>query len=335
MHTCLHSRSDHALHSGGILSAVGNTPLVRLSRLYRCVDLEVFAKLEALNPGGSMKDRPAIAILQDADARGLLKYDSVIIESSSGNMGIGLAQACAYYGLRFICVIDPKTTLQNQRLLKAYGAELDMVESMQPEGLDYLAARLDRVKTLAREIPNSFWPNQYANRANAKAHHNTMAEIICALGGPPDVVFCAVSTCGTLRGCAEYVAENHLRTEIIAVDAIGSVIFGGHRSRRMIPGHGAAVTPALFCAGLAHRHVCISDEECIIGCRRLARLEAIVAGGSSGALVMAVDKLKGTLPVRSKCVAILPDRGERYLDSIYNDEWVKRHFGCFDGLPVE
>lgn len=311
----------------GILNAIGRTPLVRLQRFFGDDGLQLFAKLEALNPGGSMKDRPALAILQQALENGAIRSDSVVIESSSGNMGIGLAQACSYFGLRFICVVDPKTTLQNRNLLKAYGAEVDMVERPDPESRDYLQARLDRVRALSRSIENSFWPNQYANEANALAHRQTMAEIVNDLGCSPDYLFCAVSTCGTLRGCAEFVNAQKLKTKIYAVDAIGSVIFGGGKAKRLIPGHGAAVKPGLFREGLAERHVQVSDKDCVIGCRRLARREAILAGGSSGAVLMAIARVREELPARSTCVAILADRGERYLDTIYCDRWVEERFG--------
>jgi len=313
--------------SGGILSAVGHTPLVRLERFFDEKKFHVFAKLEALNPGGSMKDRAALAMLRDALESGMIHRNSVIIESSSGNMGIGLAQACSYYGLRFICVIDSKTTSINRNLLRAYGAEVDLVERSPSSGtIDYLQLRLSRVRTLLGQIKSSFWPNQYANEANARAHWNTMSEIVTDLKFDPHFLFCAVSTCGTLRGCSEYISSHQLNTRIVGVDAVGSVIFGGVSSPRLIPGHGAAIQPPLFREGLAHRHVHVSDEQCVIGCRRLARKEAIVAGGSSGAVMMAINQIKDDIPPYATCVAILADRGERYLDTIYSDDWVREHF---------
>lgn len=311
----------------GVLSVIGSTPLVRLRRFFEGSGLELFAKLELLNPGGSMKDRPAFAILKHALETGAIKPDSVIIESSSGNMGIGLAQACSYFGLRFICVTDPKTTVQNINLLKVYGAVVDMVESPDPHSGEFLQARLNRVELLLQSISNSFWPNQYANEDNSAAHHQTMREIVSTLGDGPDYLFCAVSTCGTLRGCAEYVRAERLKTRIFAVDAEGSVIFGGGKAKRLIPGHGAAVRPRLFSEGLAERCIHVSDKDCVVGCRRLARREAILAGGSSGAVLMAIAKVREELPPKSTCVAILADRGERYLDTIYSESWVREHFG--------
>lgn len=310
----------------GILRAIGNTPLVELTRFFTG-NSRVYAKLELLNPGGSMKDRAAFKIISAAIESGDITEDTVIIESSSGNMGIGLAQACSYLGLKFICVVDIKTTTQNIRLLEAYGAQVDKVTEPDPETGEYLQARLNRVKALLASTKNGFWPNQYANTQNAAAHHQTMHEIVTALNGEVDFVFCATSTCGTLRGCAEYVREHRLATRVIAVDAVGSVIFGGERSKRLVPGHGAAVRPQLYQPDLAFQFVKITDLECIVGCRRLAQLEAILAGGSSGAVMIAIERLSETLPRGATCVAILSDRGERYLDTIYSDEWVEKYFG--------
>jgi N-(2-amino-2-carboxyethyl)-L-glutamate synthase len=310
-----------------IFSCIGNTPLVRLDKLVGDAHLQLYAKLEGLNLGGSIKDRAAKEIIQDALERGKIHANTVVIESSSGNMGIGLAQVCAHLGLRFICVVDPKTTGQNIKILKAYGAEIDMVERPDPTTGEYLKARLDRLQVLLQATPNSFWPDQYSNVSNPRAHHKTMREIIEQLGARLDFVFCATSTCGTLRGCAEYLRARDLPAQVIAVDAVGSVIFGGEPAKRLIPGHGAAVRPRLYQSGLAARLVRVTDLDCVVGCRRLVRQEAILAGGSSGAVVMAVEKIKHELPPGAVCAAILPDRGERYLDTIYSDAWVTEHFG--------
>lgn len=313
--------------NSGILSAIGNTPLIELTRIFSDMPFRLYAKLESLNPGGSMKDRPAFHILNAGLKSGTISDRTVVIESSSGNMGIGLAQACSVLGLKFICVVDPKTTSQNIRLLEAYGAHVDMVTEPDPTTGEYLQARLNRVRHLLTATKNGFWPDQYSNEYNAIAHHHTMHEIVTELGGAVDYLFCATSTCGTLRGCAEYVREHGLPTKIIAVDAVGSVIFGGERAKRLVPGHGAAVRPALYQPDLAHQCVHVTDLDCVTGCRRLARQEAILAGGSSGAVLMAIDRLRPSLPKASNCVAILADRGERYLDTIYSDQWVEEHFG--------
>jgi cysteine synthase A len=315
-----------------VLSVIGNTPLIELARIFESTGLKVFAKLEGFNPGGSTKDRAAINIIRQALADGEIRPGTTVVESSSGNMGIGLAQACAYLGLRFICVVDPKTTKQNIEIIRSYGAEIELVTKRDPATGEYLQVRIDRVQSLLRSIENSFWPNQYSNIYNARAHYQTMHEIAAELQGGIDYLFCATSTCGTLRGCAEYIRVHELGTQVYAVDAIGSVIFGGKPSKRLIPGHGAAVTPQLYREDLADRYLQTSDLDCIVGCRRLVREEALLVGGSSGAVLMAAERTAPELPSQSVCVLIFPDRGGRYLDTIYSDTWVEEHFGDLSHL---
>jgi cysteine synthase A len=323
--------SAHPRAGVGILSTIGNTPMVRLDKYFELARFEVFAKLEAFNPGGSAKDRPALAIFESELLAGAIRADTVIVESSSGNMGIGLAQVCRYHGLRFICVVDPKASSLNLRIMEAYGAEVDRVTVADPESGEWLPARLDRVQQVLRENPNSFWPDQYGNSANARAHYRTtIQEVVAQLGGKLDFLFIATSTCGTVRGCGEYVRDHGLAIRIVAVDAVGSLIFAGGESapgERLIPGLGAGIRPALCDPGLVHRVVHVTDADCVRGCRRLVRCEAILAGGSSGGVLAAVDKLRDWIPAGSTCVAILPDRGERYLDTIYDSTWVQAHFG--------
>jgi cysteine synthase A len=311
----------------GILSAIGSTPLVRLKRVFKDAQFRLFAKLEPLNPGGSIKDRSALYIIKRGLETGAIRRETVIIESSSGNMGIGLAQACSYYGLQFICVIDPKTTQQNIDILKAYGAKTDLVTEPDPVSGEFLQARLDRVQELLSSVEHGFWPNQYANIYSLVAQYQTMREIVTSLNDEVDYLFCATSTCGTIRGCAEFVRDQNMRTKIFAVDALGSVIFGGQSAKRLIPGHGASLVPDLFQPGMADRCVSVSDLDCVVGCRRLVGREAILAGGSSGGVLMAIEQIKGEIASGSTCVAIFPDRGERYLHTIYSDSWVREHFG--------
>jgi cysteine synthase A len=293
----------------------------------------VFAKLEGFNAGGSIKDRPALRMIQSGIEAGLIDQYTTIIESSSGNLGIGLAQVCLYLGLRFICVIDSKTTEQNRRLLGAYGAELDVVTEPDAATGEFLQARLARVESLLRSNDNTFWPNQYANLLNAAAHHQTMKEIVEALDGKLDYLFCSTSTCGTLRGCAEYARQNALDSlSIYAVDAVGSVIFGGSGSKRLIPGHGASVVPGLYEAGLADGCIHVTDWECIVGCRTLLAREALLVGGSSGATFIAAGRMKNWVRSGATAALIFPDRGERYLDTIFSDDWVTEHFGAVPAL---
>jgi 2,3-diaminopropionate biosynthesis protein SbnA len=317
----------------GILSTIGGTPLVRLRRFVPGAGFNLFAKLEALNPGGSIKDRPALAILEDALGSGVIGRDTLIIESSSGNMGIGLAQACRYYGLHFLCVVDPKTAAANLQILRAYGAQIDLVEQPDPETGEFLQARLNRVRELVARNGNAFWPNQYANQKNSHSHYaSTMHEVAMALGGRVDFLFVATSTCGTIRGCSEYVRDHGLATRVIAVDARGSLIFSDVRAKRLVPGLGAGLRPPLCDLSMIDECVHVDDLDCIVGCRRLIAREAILAGGSSGGVLAAIEKVKDRIPDGTTCVAILPDRGERYLETLFCDEWVCEHFGTVEHL---
>jgi N-(2-amino-2-carboxyethyl)-L-glutamate synthase len=311
----------------GVLASIGETPLIRLRRLVSGSEVSLFVKLEAANPGGSIKDRAALAIVEDGLRTGIIRPDTVIIESSSGNMGIGLAQICRYYGLQFICVVDVNTAKQNISLLRAYGATVEYVGEPDPETGELLQARLKRVQALCLEIKNSFWPNQYSNPNNPRAHYETtIREIAESLEHRIDFLFVPTSTCGTLRGCAEYIRNHGLETRIVAVDAVGSLIFSDQKARRRIPGLGAGLRPPLCDISLIDECIHVSDVDCIIGCRTLLRREAILAGGSSGGVIAAFLRTMDGIPPGAICVGILPDRGERYLDTIYSDDWVVENF---------
>jgi 2,3-diaminopropionate biosynthesis protein SbnA len=300
---------------------VGNTPLQQLTCLLSDNQFKLYAKLEMFNPGGSMKDRAATSILSAALHRGEVHRDGTVIESSSGNMGIGLAQACLHFGLRFICVVDERANRQNIKIMQAFGAQVEAVHST-PGNSDLLKLRLNRVKELIETIPGSYWPNQYNNPDAPRGYYGLMSEIEAQLDGPIDYLFCATGTCGTIRGCADYIAAHNLPTKIIAVDAVGSVIFGGKPGKRLIPGHGASIQPGLFTPNLAHDIVYTSDMDCVTGCRLLLRHETLLCGGSSGAIVVALHSYAQKIPAGANVVAILPDRGDRYLDTIYNETWV-------------
>lgn len=308
-----------------IVSMIGNTPLVQLNRIMD-VDFSLYAKLEGFNPGGSIKDRPALNLIESGRQSGAINAETTIIESSSGNLGIGLAQICSYYGLRFICVVDSKTTRTNLDILRAFGAEVNVVTEAEAGTRELLQARIDRVQELCNEIPNSYWPNQYTNIENARAHYVTMREILAELDNKVDYLFCATSSCGTLRGCAEYSIKHSPQTTIVAVDAMGSVIFGNKPQKRLIPGHGSAIHPPLLAPELVHQSVHVTDWDCVVGCRQLVHYESLLVGGSSGAILMAVRRMAAEIPAGANCVMIFPDRGERYLDTIYSDDWVRGHW---------
>ncbi|MDF2645074.1 MAG: cysteine synthase [Paenibacillus sp.] len=230
---------------GGIVEAIGGTPLIRLERLFKDQPFEVYGKMEWMNPGGSAKDRPALYMLREAIRRGEVTRDSVIVESSSGNLAISLAQLCCYLGLRFICVVDPRTTEQHKQIIRSFHGEIDLVTEPDAETGEFLPARIRRVGELVGQIPNAYWTNQYANPDNAKAHMETTMSEIGEQLGPIDYLFCGVSSCGTIRGCMEYIRSRGWSTQIVAVDAEGSVIFGGEKGSRRFPGLGAGMIPGL------------------------------------------------------------------------------------------
>lgn len=311
---------------GGILSTVGETPLVELVKLPPGLDFRVYAKLEMANPGGSIKDRSALSMLADRIASGeLVPGRSTVVESSSGNLAVGIAQICRYHGIRFICVVDAKTNSHNVGMLHAYGAEVEMVNRPGADG-EYLAARIRRVREIVETLPGAYWPNQYANELNPRAHEQTMREIASALDGRVDYLFSAISSFGTLRGCSQYIGTHSLSTRLVAVDAVGSNIFDGQpRVKRLLPGHGSAIRPVLFDPNAADEVIHVTDAECVIACRRLVETEAILAGASSGAVVAALLRMAPEIPAGSNCVLILADRGDRYLQTVYSDDWVSRN----------
>ncbi|MFB6813986.1 2,3-diaminopropionate biosynthesis protein SbnA [Streptomyces sp. NPDC056347] len=313
----------------GILSTVGGTPLVELERLMPGFTSRVFAKVERFNPGGSVKDRSALNMVTAKIRSGeLVPGRSTVIESSSGNLAIGLAQICGYYGLRLICVVDSRTTRQNTAILRAYGAQVETVTEPDPATGQLLPARLHRVAELVATTPDAYWPDQYANPLNRQAHHTTMREIDQALNGKVDHLLLAAGTSGTLGGCAQYIREHRMNTTVHAVDALGSALFGPPADcTRLVPGHGASVVPRLLRPADADHVIHVGDLDCVVGCRTLIAREAILAGGSSGAVVAALTRLAPTVRPGSNVVIVLPDGGDRYLDTIYDDTWVQHHFG--------
>lgn len=315
--------------SGGILGAIGGTPLVRLEKIFASSHFECFAKLEGLNPAGSSKDRPSVAIIESALQKGEIDSDTLIIEASSGNTGIGLAMVCAYHSLRFRCLIDPKVTQQNVDILRAYGAEIEMVGDPDQATGEFLPAKLKRIEELLAQVDNSFWVNQYASHENSGAHYrSTVKEILRDLDGRTlDYLFIATGTCGTIRGCLDFLVDNGHATRVIAVDALGSQIFSSAKHDRLIPGLGSGICPELTPTEGVHKIEQVTASDCVVACRRLVREEAILAGGSSGGVICAIERMSDEIPAGSTVVALLPDRGERYLDTIYCDEWVRSELG--------
>lgn len=318
---------DHLRPRDGLPDLVGSTPLVRLRRLHPGGP-RVYAKLESFNPGGSAKDRPAAAMIKAAMDAGLLRVGDTVVESSSGNLGVALAQVCRWYGLQFVCVVDPRTPRQTARIIEVYGGRLHRVTA--PDSLtgDWLVARRNAVAELLGTIPRSWTPDQYANRLNPSSHMQTMREILKALGRAPAVLFVAASTTGTLQGCQQYLQSVGAATRVVAVDAVGSVLFGGDPGPRLMPGFGAGVVPPLAAAAAPHAVVRVDDLDCVLGCRRLAWAESLLVGASGGGVVTALGRQLEHFGPEDQVVLVLHDGGERYLDSVYDDGWVAANLGC-------
>lgn len=315
---------DTAIESvhDSVLACVGNTPMLTLNRLFPQPGVEVIAKLELMNPGGSMKDRPARYILERGLADGSIPRGAHLVESSSGNFGIALAIAARLHGLRFTCVVDPKTTPANIAILHHLGANVDIVREPD-EGGGYLQSRIDRVQELVRATPDAIWINQYANHRNWQAYyHGTGAELSEQLVRPPDYFFAAVSTTGSILGCSRRLRERFPYVRVVAVDAAGSVIFGHPPGRREIPGIGASRVPELLQPEEIDEIVHVNDLEATHACRTLLATEGIFAGGSTGSVVAAIARKLPELRPPCRIVTIFPDRGDRYLDLVYDDDWV-------------
>lgn len=311
-----------------ILEAVGNTPMVRLSRLFPATQAEVWAKLEGFNPGGSAKDRAAVGMVEAGLRNGRIGASTLILEASSGNTGVALAQVCALKGLRFRCYVDPNTTRSHVALLRAYGAEVERIDVPDDDG-EYHPPKVERIRTLVATGEDVFWPNQHGNAANPESHRTgTMAEILRDLGRAPDLLFVATSTCGTLRGCLDALREVGGRTRVLAVDAVGSRIFSPSTAPRHVPGLGASrpspLTPSTTEVHVRH----VTTADCVAGCRGLVRTEAILAGASSGGVVHAMRQEVPRLGRGEVCVGILPDRGDRYLDTVYDQDWLPGRAGA-------
>jgi len=315
---------DREAIADSIVSCIGNTPLVHLNRVFPQKNIEVLAKLELMNPGGSMKDRSARFIIEQGIREGSIDKNSHIIESTSGNFGVALAMVCKNYNLAFTAVVDPKITKTNLKILGLLGARIEMVNKPDDQG-GYLKTRINRIQKLLNEIPEAYWINQYANERNWQAYfYDTAEEIIRQTNKPIDYLIAAVSTTGSILGCARRMRENFPDIKVIAVDAVGSVIFGTPPEKRELPGIGSSRIPELLNREEIDQIIHVNDKESIQGCRDLLDCEGIFAGGSSGSIVAAIKKISSSLPRHSRIVTILPDRGERYLDSVYNDEWVNQ-----------
>ena len=294
---------------------IGGTPLLELSRLEREEGLEarILAKLECFNPAGSTKDRAARAMLDDAEARGLLRPGSVVIEPTSGNTGIGLASVAAARGYRVIIVMPETMSMERRLLMKAYGAELVLTG-----GAEGMKGAIARAEELAAEIPGSFIPGQFVNPANPAAHRaSTGPEIWEDTGGKVDIFVACVGTGGTITGVGQYLKEKNPAVKIVAVEPQDSpVLGGGCPGPHGIQGIGAGFVPAVLDTGVYDEIIPVSGADAFGAGRQVGRLEGVLVGISSGAAVWAALTLARRSENRGKTiVALLPDGGDRYLST--------------------
>ncbi|MEO0137272.1 MAG: cysteine synthase A [candidate division WOR-3 bacterium] len=301
-----------------ITELIGNTPLVRLNRMTRGIDAEVIAKLEFFNPLSSIKDRIGYAMIKDAEEKGYINKDTVIIEPTSGNTGIGLAFVCAAKGYRLIITMPEHMSIERQRILKALGAEL--VLTPKAEGM---SGAVRKAEELSREIPNSFIPQQFKNPANPEIHRKTTAlEIWNDTDGKVDILVAGVGTGGTITGISEVIKSKKPEFKAIAVEPASSpVLSGGQAGLHKIQGIGAGFVPEIFRPELIDEIIRVSDDDAISTARRLAREEGIFCGISSGAATWAALEVAKRQENKNKMiVVILPDTGERYLSTeLYAD----------------
>ena len=294
---------------------IGHTPLLELTRVERAQGLQarVLAKLEYFNPAGSAKDRVAKAMIDDAEARGLLKPDSVIIEPTSGNTGIGLASVAAARGYRVIIVMPDSMSVERRQLMGAYGAELVLTE-----GAKGMAGAIARAGELAGEIPNSFIPGQFVNPANPAAHRaSTGPEIWEDTGGQVDIFVAGVGTGGTITGVGEYLKGKNPAVKVVAVEPASSpVLGGGAAGRHAIQGIGAGFVPEVLNTAVYDEVIPVKDEDAFAAGRMLGRTEGVLAGVSSGAALWAAVELAKRPENRGKTIVVLlPDTGDRYLST--------------------
>jgi len=304
-------KGQRALHRN-ILTLIGNTPLVRINRLAPEGGAEVWAKLEGLNPGGSVKDRIALSMIEAAEREGKLRPGGTIIEPTSGNTGIGLAMVAAVKGYRLILTMSETMSLERRHLLQAYGAELILT----PGSRGMLGA-VERAEEIYRDNQGYFMPMQFENPANPEIHRKTTAlEIIDDLGGVPDAFVAGVGTGGTITGVGEVFRERRPDVWIVAVEpAKSAVLSGGEPGPHRIAGIGAGFYPGVLNTEIYNEIIPVTDEDAEETARQLSLKEGILAGISSGAAMWAAMNVANKLGRGKRVVVIFPDRGERYLST--------------------
>src|ERR1700756_915970 len=326
---CPRQPRDNSMRCNNILEAVGRTPLVRLNRIGKDLKPQMCVKAEFTNPGGSVKDRIGLTMIDDAEKKGLLKPGGTIIEGTSGNTGMGLALVAAVRGYKCVFTTTDKQSKEKVDLLKALGAEVIVcptaVEPEDPRSYYSVA------KKLAREIPNSFYPNQYDNPMNPEAHYLTTGpEIWDDSEGKITHFVCGMGTGGTISGVGKYLKEKNPQVQIIGVDPIGSLYYDyvkrGEKVKGrtyVVEGIGEDFFPTTMNLKILDDILQVSDDECFIIARRLVKMEGLFTGGSGGGCISATLRLAKDLGPDAFIVAFLPDTGMRYLSKVYNDEWMR------------
>lgn len=295
------------------------TPIISLEH----PDINLFAKLEFCNPYGSVKDKAAFWILKSAIERGDVTADTTVLESSSGNFANALSQLCRALGIKFLPVIDPNISTLNESTLRVNCEEVVKVHELD-DAKGYLKTRLRKIAELQGSIRSSYWPNQYGNPHAVEAHYRFIGTEICDAFAELDFVFVGVSTCGTIAGVSRRVKEKFPNVKIIAVDARGSVIFGGAPSKRRISGIGATVVPQLLAEALIDDVVMVAEPDTVVGCHELLR-HGVFAGGSSGSSYAAIRSSGAMFAGRRRpnVLFLCCDRGTAYLDSVFDPTWVR------------
>lgn len=306
-----------------VSSILNDSNFIRINGLgYR----NLYLKLEALNPAGSVKMKAALGMINDLERRGCITPDTVLIESSSGSLGVALAMICAERGYRFVCVMDPNSSEHNVKTVRALGAHVEVVTQRDENG-GFLGTRIAYINQLVAQDKRYVWLNQYANPENPGAHARLTARSIANAFEHIDYLFIGAGTTGTLMGCVQYFSQHRPKTKIVAVDSIGSVTFGHPAGKRYIPGLGTSRRPEIFSPDNIHAFEMTAEADAVRMCRYIAKTNGLLAGGSTGTVLAGVSQWQSRIPADATIVAISPDLGERYLDSIYDDQWVIERFG--------